>query len=48
VQTDRSFTEEHKVYVAPEGSPPTRDVDAWLTRALIDGTFSRIHFLWMS
>lgn len=24
--------------MATEGSPPTRDVDAWLTRALNDGT----------
>ncbi len=54
VHPDRPFTEEHKAYMAakaymaPKGSPLTIDVDAWLTRALSDGTFSRICSLWMS
>jgi len=48
VHPDRPFTEEHKAYMLPKGSPLTRDVDAWLTGALSDGTFSRIRSLWMS
>ena len=48
VHPDRPFTEEHKAYMLRTGSPLTIDVDAWLTRALSDGTFSRIRSLWMS
>ena len=48
VHPDRPFTEEQKAYMLPMGSPLTVDVDAWLTRALNDGTFSRIRSLWMS
>ena len=48
VHADRPFTEEHKAYMLPKGSPLTRDVDAWLTRTLSDGTFSRIRSRWMN
>lgn len=48
VHPDRPFTEEHKAYMLPKESPLTIDVDAWLTRALSDGTFGRIRSLWMS
>ena len=47
VHPDRPFTEEHKAYLLPKGSPLTIDADAWLTRTLSDGTFSRIRSLWM-
>ena len=45
---DQPFTEEHKAYLLPKASPLARDVNAWLTRTLSDGTFSRIRSLWMS
>ena len=48
VHPDRPFTEESKAYLLPKGSPLTIDVDAWLTRALSDGTFSRIRSVWVS
>ena len=48
VHPDRPFTEEHKAYMLPMGSPLTREVDAWLTLTMSDGTFSRIRSLWMS
>lgn len=45
---DRPFTEEHKAYMLPKGSPLAGEVDRWLAAALSDGTFSRILTLWTS
>ncbi|MCH9668794.1 MAG: transporter substrate-binding domain-containing protein [Actinomycetia bacterium] len=47
VHPDRPFTTERKAYMLPKGSPMTEAVEAWLGKALEDGTFGRIYHHWV-
>lgn len=47
VNPDHPFTSELKAYMLPKGSPLTPEVDAWLSRALQDGTFNQIYQRWV-
>src|SRR5690606_34769121 len=42
VNPDRPFTDERKAYLLPKGSPLIAEVNAWLARALGEGTFDRV------
>ena len=47
VHPDKPFTNDHKAYMLPRGSPLSQPTKEWLTEALSNGTFDRIYNQWM-
>jgi cyclohexadienyl dehydratase len=47
VHPDKPFTNDHKAYMLPKGSPLSQPTKEWLTEALNNGTFDRIYNQWM-
>lgn len=43
VNPDRPFTHDAKAYLLPPGSALADEVNGWLRRALVDGTFTRFY-----